>query len=186
MCLAQSGLAGQCSPGRGKGSGSCREDNLQGRDRHNRDGIYDFIALERVLIISTPMRRIPSGCCARTASGQAAARARRRGDRMKGRSSLLPVGADRHLPGGAVRRPLRPVRRRPHRRRRRASSHRGVLTNLRKPSSLAGLQVRATRAGSWPNVPVSGFAAPQNSSAPRRSDNAVQKIYRPEPEADVE
>jgi hypothetical protein len=33
---------------------------------------------------------------------------------MKGRSSLLPVGADRHLPGGAVRRfdarPLRPVR----------------------------------------------------------------------------
>ena len=31
-----------------------------------------------------------------------------------GRSSLLPVGADRHLPGGAVRwfdaRPLRPVR----------------------------------------------------------------------------
>ena len=33
---------------------------------------------------------------------------------MKGRSSLLPVGADRHLPGGAVRWfdawPLRPVR----------------------------------------------------------------------------
>ena len=33
---------------------------------------------------------------------------------MKGRSSLLPVGADRHLPGGAVRwfdaSPLRPVR----------------------------------------------------------------------------
>jgi hypothetical protein len=33
---------------------------------------------------------------------------------MKGRSSLLSVGADRHLPGGAVRRfdakPLRPVR----------------------------------------------------------------------------
>ncbi len=33
---------------------------------------------------------------------------------MKGRSSLLPVGADRYLPGGAVRwfdaRPLRPVR----------------------------------------------------------------------------
>jgi hypothetical protein len=36
--------------------------------------------------------------------------------------------------------------------------------------------VRPTRAGSWPNVPVSGFAAQQNSSAPRRSDNAVQKI----------
>jgi hypothetical protein len=33
---------------------------------------------------------------------------------MKGRSSLLSVGADRHLPGGAVRgfdaRPLRPPR----------------------------------------------------------------------------
>jgi hypothetical protein len=33
---------------------------------------------------------------------------------MKGRSSLLSVGSDRHLPGGAVRRfdakPLRPVR----------------------------------------------------------------------------
>ena len=33
---------------------------------------------------------------------------------MKGRSSLLSVGADRHLPGGAVRwfdaSPLRPVR----------------------------------------------------------------------------
>jgi hypothetical protein len=33
---------------------------------------------------------------------------------MKGLSSLLPVSADRHLPGGAVRwfdtRPLRPVR----------------------------------------------------------------------------
>ena len=42
---------GRCGPGRGKGSGSCREDNLQGRDRHNRDGIYDFIALERVLMI---------------------------------------------------------------------------------------------------------------------------------------
>src|SRR5215469_14983612 len=64
---------GRCGPGRGKGSGSCREDNLQGRDRHNRDGIYDFIALERVLIISTPMRRIPSGCCALAASGHAAA-----------------------------------------------------------------------------------------------------------------
>ena len=42
---------GRCGPGRGKGSGSRREDNLQGRDRHNRDGIYDFIALERVLMI---------------------------------------------------------------------------------------------------------------------------------------
>jgi len=43
-----------------------------------------------------------------------AAGARRRGDRMKGRSSLLSVDADRHLPGGAVRwfdaRPLRPPR----------------------------------------------------------------------------
>src|SRR5215471_10150650 len=38
---------GRCGPGRGKGSGSRREDNLQRRDRHNRDGIYDFIALER-------------------------------------------------------------------------------------------------------------------------------------------
>ena len=43
-------------------------------------------------------------------------RARSRGAPvMKGRSSLLPVGADRHLPGGAVRRfdakPLRPARR---------------------------------------------------------------------------
>ena len=42
---------GRCGPGRGKGSGSRREDNLQGSDRHNRDGIYDFIALERVLMI---------------------------------------------------------------------------------------------------------------------------------------
>jgi hypothetical protein len=42
---------GRCGPGRGKGSGSRREDNLQGRDRHNRDGIHDFIALERVLMI---------------------------------------------------------------------------------------------------------------------------------------
>src|SRR5215469_9526454 len=42
---------GRCGPGRGKGSGSRREDNLQGRDRHNRDGIYDFIGLKRVLMI---------------------------------------------------------------------------------------------------------------------------------------
>ena len=36
---------------RGKGSGSRREDNLQGRGRYNRDGIHDFVALERVLMI---------------------------------------------------------------------------------------------------------------------------------------
>jgi hypothetical protein len=58
-------------------------------------------------------------------------------------------------------------------------------TNLTKPSSLAGVGVRATRAGSWPNVSVSGFVLQPNSSSPRRSDNAVQKIWRPEPEADV-
>jgi putative ABC transport system substrate-binding protein len=35
-----------------------------------------------------------------------------------------------------------------------------------EPSRLAGLQVRATRAGSWPNVSVSSFAAQLNSSPP--------------------
>jgi hypothetical protein len=55
-----------------------------------------------------------------------------------------------------------------------------MLTNLGKPSSsLAGLQQRVTKAGSWPNVSSSGFAAPPNSSPPRRSDNAVQKISEP-------
>src|SRR5262249_900738 len=59
---------------------------------------------------------------------------------------------------------------------RRGSSHRGGPTNLGKVNSLAGLQQRATRAGSWPNDLSLSFAAPSNSSPPRRSDNAVQKI----------
>src|SRR5262249_10827145 len=39
---------GRRSPGRGKGSGSRREDNSQGRGHHNGDGIHDFVALDRV------------------------------------------------------------------------------------------------------------------------------------------
>ena len=42
---------GRCNPGHGKGSGSCREDARHGRGRHNRDGIHDVVALERVLMI---------------------------------------------------------------------------------------------------------------------------------------
>src|SRR5262245_46999940 len=38
---------GRCNPGHGKCSGSGREDSPQGRGRHNRDGIHDFVALER-------------------------------------------------------------------------------------------------------------------------------------------
>jgi len=37
---------GRCNPGHGKGSGSRREDCLQGRGRHNRDRIHDFVTLE--------------------------------------------------------------------------------------------------------------------------------------------
>jgi hypothetical protein len=40
---------GQRNPGHGKGSGSRREDSLQGRGGHNRDRIH--LALERVLMI---------------------------------------------------------------------------------------------------------------------------------------
>src|SRR5262249_25211441 len=100
---------------------------------------------------------------------------------MMGRSSLA-AGADRHLSGGAGRwfdaRPLRPAR--PdcakHMDDTAERLYRGVPTNLRRPSSLAGLQVRATRASSWPNVSVSGFAAQLNSSPLRCSDDAIQKI----------
>jgi len=42
---------GRCKPGHGKGSGSRREDSPQGCGRHNRNGIHDFVALERVLMI---------------------------------------------------------------------------------------------------------------------------------------
>ena len=62
---------GRCGPGRGKGSGSRREDNLQGRDRHNRDGIYDFIALERVLD-SGSLGGMPRGRCPPAFSGSKA------------------------------------------------------------------------------------------------------------------
>jgi hypothetical protein len=40
---------GRRNSGHGKGSGSCREDGLQGRGGHNRDRIH--LALERVLMI---------------------------------------------------------------------------------------------------------------------------------------
>ena len=100
---------------------------------------------------------------------------------MKGRSSLLPVGADRHLPGGAVRwfdaSPLRPVRSDCAKHMDDAAErHHTEEYQQTQESQAAGLQVRATRAGSWPNVSVSSFAAQPNSTPPRRSDNAVQKI----------
>jgi hypothetical protein len=50
---------------------------------------------------------------------------------------------------------------------------------LKKANSLAGLQMQATKAGSWPNVSVSGFAAQLNSSPPRRPDNAVDRNQKP-------
>jgi hypothetical protein len=39
------------NPGHGKSSGNRREDSLQARGRHGRDGIHDFVALERELMI---------------------------------------------------------------------------------------------------------------------------------------
>src|SRR6516162_2591772 len=40
----------RCNPGHGKSSGSRREDGLR-RGHHNRHGIHDFVAPERVLMI---------------------------------------------------------------------------------------------------------------------------------------
>ena len=47
-CRGRSEAAyGRCNSGHGKGSGSSREDCLQGRGRHNRDGIHDFVTLDK-------------------------------------------------------------------------------------------------------------------------------------------
>ena len=46
---------GRRNPGHGKGSGSRREDSLQGRGGHNRDGIH--LALERVLVALDELSR---------------------------------------------------------------------------------------------------------------------------------
>src|SRR5262249_49973865 len=66
----------------------------------------------------------------------------------------------------------------------RASLHRGVPTSLRKPSSLAGLQVRATKAGSW--AMFLSLASPPYLILARLDVRTPPSKKFSEPEADVE